>query len=80
MEFSQKLKSSKSLPTKNYKSGQKVLLNHLILKTNFPVKIRGIHKIEKKIILKLAFLAMKLNKKIQFMCQKNVMKIMLIYD
>ena len=48
---------------------------------NFPVKIRGIHKIEKKgISSALVFLAMKIKRNIQSMYQKNVVKkIMLIY-
>ena len=41
----------------------------------FPVKIRDIHKIEKKKIPSaLAFLVMKIRKNIQFMYQKNVVK------
>ena len=46
-----------------------------------PVKIRDIHKIEKKkrIPSALAFLVMKIWKNSQFMFQKNVKKTMLIY-
>ena len=42
----------------------------------FPVKIRDIHKIEKKkrIPPTLAFLVMKIRKNMQFMYQKNVVK------
>ena len=40
----------------------------------FPVKIRDIHKIEKKNSSALAFLVMKIRKNIQSMCQKNVAK------
>ena len=39
-----------------------------------PVKIRDIHNIEKKISLALAFLATKIQKNIQSMYQKNVVK------
>ena len=53
----------------------------MILKTKFPVKIRDIHKIEKKRNPSaLAFLAIKIKKNIQSMYQKNVVKKnMLIY-
>ena len=49
--------------------------------TKFPVKVRDIHKIEKKRIpLALVFLVMKIKKNIQSMYQKNVVKTnMLIY-
>ena len=46
----------------------------------FPVKIRDIHKIEKRIPSRLVFLATKIKKNIQSMYQKNVAKInILIY-
>ena len=46
----------------------------------FSVKVWDIHKIEKKILLTLVFLVMKIKKNIQSMYQKNVVKnIMLIY-
>ena len=41
---------------------------------NFPVKIRDIHKIQKRIPLALAFLILKTMKNIQFMYQNNVVK------
>ena len=40
----------------------------------FPVKIRDIRKIEKKIPLALVFLVMKIKKNIQSIYQKTVMK------
>ena len=46
----------------------------------FPVKVRDIHKIEKRIPLALVFLVMKIGRNIQSMYQKNVAKKnMLIY-
>ena len=46
----------------------------------FPVKIIDIHKIEKKILSGLVFLAMKIKNNIQSMYQKNFVNInMLIY-
>ena len=46
----------------------------------FPVKIRDIHKIKKRISSALVFLVMKMRENIQFMYEKNVMKRkMLIY-
>ena len=46
----------------------------------FPVKIRDIHKIVKRIPSRLVFLATKIKKNIQSMYQKNVAKInILIY-
>ena len=51
MMFSQILKSCRSYPSKNYKKSDKDFTKKLdfkdFLKT-FPVKIRGINKIEKK--------------------------------
>ena len=47
---------------------------------NFPVKIRHIHKIEKRFPSRLVFLATKIKKNIQSMYQKTVTKInILIY-
>ena len=40
----------------------------------FPVKIRDIYKIEKNSSTTLEFLTMKIEKKIQSLCQKNVVK------
>ena len=40
----------------------------------FQVKLRGIHKLKKRIPLALVFLAMKIKKSIQSMHQKNVVK------
>ena len=45
----------------------------------FPVKIRDIHKIEKRISSAFVFLAMKIKKNIQSMYQNVVKKNMLIY-
>ena len=46
----------------------------------FPVKVRDIHKIEKRIPSALVFLVMKIKKNIQSMYQENVVKEnMLIY-
>ena len=39
-----------------------------------PVKVREIHKIEKRILLELVVLVTKIKKKIQSMYQKNVVK------
>ena len=42
--------------------------------TKFPIRIRDIHKIEKKNSSALAFLVMEISKNIQSMNQKNVVK------
>ena len=39
-----------------------------------PVKVREIHKIEKRILLELVVLVTKIKKKIQSMYQKNIVK------